>query len=242
MSSYVHRLIQSRNDGKLVELPSASSLVTSYGRPLPFNTQPQTPRQRTTTDDTSTTTSTPETHPNGSAEAGPSSNDIDKMSTIEAITLEYSYLLSSQLEAMRQHYESQQSDLQQCLDRLEGKMTSIDQMTSALEKAEKDKQKAEKKSTQAVELSRNLQTSLAAERAMSQGLSQRIKVLEGGKEQREKEKRELEEEKQGLEDTVRDLMFSLDAGMKIQQLGGEAGEGGDLVVNPSEGKKGKKKK
>jgi BRCA1-associated protein len=241
-ASYVHRLIQSRNDGKLVELPSASSLVTSYGRPLPLNDQPipQTPRQRTTSDNTSTTNSTPD--PNStSAEAGPSSNDMEKMSTIEAITLEYSYLLSSQLEAMRQHYESQQSDLQQRLESLETRVTDVDRMTTALQAAEKDKAKAEKKSAQAVELSRSLQTSLAAERAMAQGLSERIKALEGGKELREKEKRELEEEKQGLEETVRDLMFSLEAGMKIQQMGGEAGEGGDLVVKPTE-KKGKKKR
>jgi BRCA1-associated protein len=241
-ASYVHRLIQSRNDGKLVELPSASSLVTSYGRPLPLNDQPipQTPRQRTTSDNTSTTNSTPD--PNStSAEAGPSSNDMEKMSTIEAITLEYSYLLSSQLEAMRQHYESQQSDLQQRLESLETRVTDVDRMTTALQAAEKDKAKAEKKSAQAVELSRSLQTSLAAERAMAQGLSERIKALEGGKELREKEKKELEEEKQGLEETVRDLMFSLEAGMKIQQMGGEAGEGGDLVVKPTE-KKGKKKR
>jgi BRCA1-associated protein len=237
-------LIQSRNDGKLVELPSASSLVTSYGRPLPLNDQPlpQTPRQRTTSDNTSTADSTPTTNANGSAEAGPSSNDMEKMSTIEAITLEYSYLLSSQLEAMRQHYESQQLDLQQRVDRLEGRATEIDHMAAALQAAEKDKAKAEKKSTQAVELSRSLQSSLAAERAMAQGLSERIKALEGGKEQREKEKKELEEEKQGLEETVRDLMFSLEAGMKIQQMGGEAGEGGDLVIKPAEKNKGKKKR
>jgi BRCA1-associated protein len=167
---------------------------------------------------------------------------MEKMSTIEAITLEYSYLLSSQLEAMRQHYESQQLDLQQRVDRLEGRATEIDHMAAALQAAEKDKAKAEKKSTQAVELSRNLQSSLAAERAMAQGLSERIKALEGGKEQREKEKKELEEEKQGLEETVRDLMFSLEAGMKIQQMGGEAGEGGDLVIKPAEKNKGKKKR
>ena len=240
--SYVHRLIQSRNDGKLVELPSASSLVTSYGRPLPLNNQPtpQTPRQRDTSDNTSTTNSTPD--PNStSAEAGPSSNDMEKMSTIEAITLEYSYLLSSQLEAMRQHYESQQSDLQQRLENLEKRVTDVYRMTTALQAAEKDKAKAEKKSAQAVDLSRSLQNSLAAEKAMAQGLSERIKALEGGKELREKEKKELEQEKQGLEETVRDLMFSLEAGMKIQQMGGEAGEGGDLVIKPTE-KKGKKKR
>jgi BRCA1-associated protein len=168
-----------------------------------------------------------------SDEAGPSTNDIDKMSSIEAITLEYSYLLSSQLEAMRQHYETQQADLQQRLERLEGRTSDTDRMKTALDAAEKEKQKAERKATQAVDLSRNLQSSLAAERAMTQGLSERIKALEEIKGQREKEKRDWEEEKSGLEETLKDLMFNLEAGMKIQQLGGEGGEGGDVIVKPS---------
>jgi BRCA1-associated protein len=222
-------LIQSRNDGKLVELPSASSLVTSLGRPMPMNTRPRTPQQRNTTLPNSTQTQ----GDSASDEAGPSSNDMDKMSSIEAITLEYSYLLSSQLEAMRQHYEAQQSELQSRLDRLEGRMSETDRMKMTLEAAEKETQKAEKKAIQAVDLSRNLQSSLAAERAMSQGLSEKIKALEEGKDKREQEKRELEEEKTGLEETVRDLMFSLEAGMKIQQLGGDGGEGGDVMVKPA---------
>lgn len=79
---------------------------------------------------------------------------------------------------------------------------------------------------------------------MTQGLSDRVKMLENVKERTDKEKKELEDEKMGLEETVKDLMFSLEAGMKIQQLGGEGGEGGDLVVRanekPTKGKKGKK--
>lgn len=247
-TSYVHRLIQTRNDGKLVELPSASSLVTSFARPLPFNDQPRTPRHRLASTESALSqsqTTPPNGTPNGSSsEAGPSSNDIDKMSTIEAITLEYSYLLSSQLEAMRQHYETQQSDLQTRLSSLESQMTDVHRLSSSLESAQKEKEKAEKKAKQATELSRSLQTSLAAERAMTQGLSERVKMLENVRERTDREKRELEDEKMGLEETVKDLMFSLEAGIKIQQLGGEGGEGGDLVVRanekPTKGKKGKK--
>lgn len=248
VGSYVHRLIQTRNDGKLVELPSASSLVTSFARPLPFNDQPRTPRQRFTSTE-STLSQSHSTPPNGaqtgsSSEAGPSSNDIDKMSTIEAITLEYSYLLSSQLEAMRQHYEAQQSDLQTRLSTLETQMSDVNRLSTSLESAQKEKEKAERKAKQATELSRTLQASLGAEKAMTQGLSERVRMLEDAKGRTDKEKKELEEEKLGLEETVKDLMFSLEAGLKIQQLGGEGGEGGDLVVKandkPAKGKKNKK--
>lgn len=167
------------------------------------------------------------------------------MSTIEAITLEYSYLLSSQLEAMRQHYEAQQTDLQTRLTALEAQTADVLRTNGQLDAAQREKEKADRKARQAVELSRNLQTSLSAERAMTQGLSERIKVLEEDKGKRDAERRELEQEKNGLEETVRDLMFSLDASTKIQQLGGEGGEGGDLVVKGRDkptpkGKKGKK--
>lgn len=74
--SYVHRLIQNRSDGKLVELPAASSLTTRGG------------------DDSD----------DG---PGPSSNDEKKISKIEDITLEYSYLLTSQLEQQRKYFEGE---------------------------------------------------------------------------------------------------------------------------------------
>lgn len=81
--SYVHRLIQNRSDGKLVELPSAASFVSSrinhhlsalslVDKHLGF---------------------------------GPSVSDEKKISKLEDMTLEYSYLLSTQLEQQKQHYE-----------------------------------------------------------------------------------------------------------------------------------------
>lgn len=107
-------------------------------------------------------------------------------------------------------------------------------IATTLELAEREKEKAERKAKQATEVSRSLQSSLASERAMSQGLSERIKVLEEDRGQKDQERRELELEKVGLEDTVKDLMFSLEAGMKIQEMGGEGGEGGDLMIQPNQ--------
>ena len=115
---------------------------------------------------------------------GPSSNDIDKISTIEAITLEYSYLLSSQLEAMRQHYEAtssstvaQLSHLQGVEDRAAETESARVQADTKREEAETKASRAEKKAEKAAELSRSLQASLSAERAMTNGLSDRIKAM-----------------------------------------------------------------
>lgn len=228
ITSYVHRLIQTRTDGKLVELPSASSLVTplSHSRPMPFTTsRPTTPS------------------PPSVDQAGPSSNDVDKMSTIEAITLEYSYLLSSQLEAMRQHYESLIPP--PTISPSPTELSTLKSQAEALAAAESAREKAEKKAQKAATLARDLARNLEAEKAMSEGLAERVKRLSEEMMETKKKREEKEDEVKGLEETVRDLMFSLEAGMKIQEAGGvDAGEGGDLVVlsSASNGGKGKKKK
>ena len=260
----MHRLIQTRTDGKLVELPSASSLVTSsMSRPLLLsnNTTPQRPSYASTSPSpaaagsasasASTTTTTPvRNDTNGhtpshshshSTDAGPSNDDVEKMSTIEAITLEYSYLLSSQLEAMRQHYESQSFERSSRLDELQAIQTRVKAAEAAKAEAEAARIKAERKAEKASELTRSLQASLSAERAMSEGLSVRVGKLKEQVDSAEKAKKDREEEVKGLEETVRDLMFTLDAGMKIQEAGGEGGAGGDLGV-AVKAEKGKKKR
>lgn len=240
----MHRLIQTKNDGKLVELPSASSLVTpSVPRVMPLGNS-QRPTSSTSAarsmDICSTSEHQAQAHIQG--HAGPSSNDIDKISTIESITLEYSYLLSSQLESMRQHYEKSQSTLETRLEELERRGRETEEKLKGLEKAEKEREKVERKMEKALELSKGLQSALGAERAMSQGLSDRVKVLERERDEAVKGKKDKEAECETLEETVRDLMFSLEAGMKIKELGGDSGEGGDLMVVPGkESNRGKKK-
>ncbi|WVR09682.1 hypothetical protein IAU60_006757 [Kwoniella sp. DSM 27419] len=232
--NYVHRLIQTRNDGKLVELPSASSLVTPSMLPMGASAAQL---QGQTEPPVNSRPSIGGGGGGGNADAGPSSNDVEKMSTIESITLEYSYLLSSQLESMRQHYESQQSALLDRLSALERGTRDTEARLNELEGADRAREKAEKKADKCVEVSRSLQASLQAEKAITEGLSTRIKSLESKNSLMEGRLKDKEDECKGLEETVRDLMFSLEAGMKVQELGGEGGEGGDLVVVPGKTKK-----
>lgn len=165
------------------------------------------------------------------------------MSTIEAITLEYSYLLSSQLEAMRQHYESQAISHAPAAADLDTLRIQAESAAAALREAEAAREKAEKKASKAATLARDLARNLEAEKAMSEGLAQRVKRLSEEVEVEGKLRGQKEEEVKGLEETVRDLMFSLEAGLKIQEAGGaDAGEGGDLVVLPGSAKGKKKKK
>lgn len=245
--NYVHRLIQTRTDGKLVELPSASSLVASTPtRTLPLNR----PIENYRADSPSPSPGTHERTDSGTNNhAGPSSNDVEKMSTIEAITLEYSYLLSSQLEAMRQHYESEAAAQRAHIAKLESDNERVRAAESAVAAAEKARveadqarQKAEARALKAVELTRSLQTSLGSEKAMSEGLTARISKLRADVEATRTAHDEKAAEVRELQDTVRDLMFSLEAGLKIQEGGGDAGEGGDLAVVGGSSKKKNKKK
>jgi BRCA1-associated protein len=249
--SYVHRLIQTRNDGKLVELPSLSSLITSptSSRPLTLArlTQPPSlsaastrPAEPERAHSSSSSSALPHRDEQPSSpDAGPSLKDMDKMSTIEDITLEYSYLLSSQLETMREHYESLAHSQSLRLATLEHQSSEVEQAIKARERAERQAEKAS-------EAARVLQVDLEAEKAMTKGLSERIRKVESELQGAEREKRERAREVSELEETVGDLMFSLEAGRKIQEAGGaDAGQGGDLVVvqgKANDKAKGKKKK
>lgn len=264
--NYVHRLIQTKNDGKLVELPSAASLVTSQAAHLPRSSASTLDRlsgspsaaaaaavgARNRTATRRGTTPTPPSSNRtslSSADApGPSHDDVEKISTIESITLEYSYLLSSQLEAMRQHYESLSLSTASRLSELEAAQAAglarQAEHTQAAQAALARADKAERRAERAADVARALQASLASERSMAEGLQARIRRLGDELDRTREDKRAADEERRELQGTVRDLMFTLEAGARIQEGGGgvEEGVGGDLVVlNGSKGKKKGKK-
>lgn len=170
------------------------------------------------------------------------------MSTIEAITLEYSYLLSSQLEAMRQHYDGMLSNTHASSSALSNEIETLSSRLTAAEtqakQAEAEKEKAVKRAEKATDVSRELHRSLQVEKSLNEGLSLKIKSLGEKMVQVQTDKEEMERRVGGLEETVRDLMFALEAGATIKQAGGEdSGVGGDLVVKQSaqgKGRRGKK--
>lgn len=246
--SYVHRLIQTRTDGKLVELPSASSLITAshshIPRALPFGEPSRTHAQAPSHTPRGSLDST---GPEWGGAAGPSNNDVEKMSTIEAITLEYSYLLSSQLEAMRQHYDGMLSSTHASSSALTVEIEDLGRRLESAETsarvAQAEKDKAVKRADKAGELSRELHRSLQVEKALNEGLSEKVKSLSDRVDKEQRGRVDMEYRVAGLEETVRDLMFALEAGAKIKQAGGEDdGVGGDLMVRQAGGKSKKGKK
>ena len=216
---YVHRLIQNKADGKLVELPSAS--------------------MRSIDD---------------SGVGGPSASDSLTAEKIEAIGIEYSYLLTSQLDSQRSFYEEQTVALQAEVASLKDAVTQIRQEVESSRTAAiaeetrrrreederfsemlRDKQRVEKKSERFAEVARSLEKELREERAVSNGLLKNLEAVQKRAEEGETERAELVQRAKDLEDQVRDVMFFLEARTKIEAGEGEMAEvaGGDIAVPTS---------
>ncbi|TFK89171.1 zf-UBP-domain-containing protein [Polyporus arcularius HHB13444] len=227
---YVHRLIQNKADGKLVELPSAAAAVGTRSE---------------------------------GAGGGPTAADALTAEKIEAIGIEYSYLLTSQLDSQRTFYEEQTAELRSQVDAMrklvEQLSTEVElgrtraredaaqratQDDARIAELEREKARAEKRAEKASELARSLAKELREERAVSEGL---MKNLAAAKEQAEAASRESAEMKgkvQELQDQVRDVMFFLEAKSKIENGDGVAAEaaGGTLEVQANESKTASRRK
>ncbi|GAK68045.1 zf-UBP-domain-containing protein [Moesziomyces antarcticus] len=263
---YVHRLIQNKADGKLVELPSASSATATPER---SRTLPASASYASAMSTSGTKYSGPpanfargsgtrsDAHDNDEAvhddddegrratdapRAGSSRSADDKL---EAIGMEYSYLLTSQLESQRHFYEDKLDQFQAQLTAMTGELASLstksrridelEQRTAELERTNdalrKDKDKSERKADKAVELARTLERDLHSERSISKGLMERL-------ERTKESEAALQAQVTDLQEQVGDLMFFVQAREKIDQEGGEA-QGGDVEMRPKSTRKGK---
>ncbi|TKY89643.1 hypothetical protein EX895_001428 [Sporisorium graminicola] len=267
---YVHRLIQNKADGKLVELPSASSATATpeRSRTLPASASYASAMSTSGTKHSGPPTMSSredegrrqqyahehkqapsEAHEGSAARGVGSSRSADEK--LEAIGMEYSYLLTSQLESQRHFYEDKLDQFQAQLTSLTGELSTlthkakqIDELstrTTELERTnellKRDKEKSDKKAERAVELARTLERDLHSERSMNKGLMER---LERTKESEEALKAQVTD----LQEQVNDLMFFVQARDKLDQEGGEA-QGGDVELRAkptSAARKGKGRK
>jgi len=229
---YVHRLIQNKADGKLVELPSAASSVGGSNA--------------------------------NAGGLGPGPSDALTAEKIEAIGIEYSYLLTSQLDSQRMFYEEQSAELKMQVGELK---TVVERLSKEVENErsntreeterrkqeeeervaalERDKARAEKRADKATDLARRLEKELKEERAVSEGLLKNLEKMKQRVEQADKEKEDFGSRIGELEDQLRDVMFFLEARTKIEQSGGIEAEaaGGSIELPISSSRTpGKKKK
>lgn len=215
---YVHRLIQNKADGKLVELPSALSV--SHDPNSPNNGGDYVPREK-----------------------------------LDNISMEYTYLLTSQLDSQRLYFEgkvaqaadkaseaahaaenavAESRELMKELKELRLKYNEVTRELLPL--AERGKERAERKAEKFGEMARRMEKEWKEEKGVNSGLMERIEYLTKESEERKKENEDLKEQ-------IRDLMFFLEAREKMENQGEEIVEGtvtvGDAPPPPRNRKKGK---
>ncbi|KAF8425969.1 RING-10 protein [Tirmania nivea] len=210
---YVHRLIQNKSDGKLVELPSALS----------------------------------STHNTNTA-----SDDYVPREKLDKIGLEYTYLLTSQLDSQRTYFEEK---FTQAADKAASALKDAERWSATTAKVQaeletvkaqcetlanetvpqltKDKDRAERKAEKLGEMARRLEKEWKEEKSMNSSLLAKVEYLAKQSEERKKETEELREQ-------LRDLMFFLEAREKLKEEGEEVQEA-TVTVAEAPGKKDKKK-
>lgn len=172
---------------------------------------------------------------------------------LEAISLEYQYLLLSQLESQRAYYEEQVRRLQTDLDevRSSAQVTASAKSTRLISDLENAKahleheltlssdryEKLNMKCTRATNLATQLHRDVEAERSVSRGLMARVDTLMSSQEERQREMEEMRKELKSTQEQVGDLMFALSVRDKMEAEGGVGQElkGGDVVLGPGTG-------
>ncbi len=216
----MHRLIQNKADGKLVELPSASASMGAS------------PRE---------------------GGLGPSAADALSAEKIEAIGIEYSYLLTSQLDSQREYYEERISEVTSQVNQLKPMLESIQKQMEderrrwqeeqdvrkreeeeRMEAVLREKQKADGKADKMAALARRLEKELREERTVSEGLLKNLSAMKEKVAQANAEREGYGQKIKELEDQVRDVMFFLEARTKIENGDGTVAEaaGGSIALPP----------
>ncbi|KAL8850794.1 MAG: hypothetical protein Q9221_004292 [Calogaya cf. arnoldii] len=222
--AYVHRIVQDKADGKLMELPA--SAVDAHDR----------------------------THDGDAWDQ----EDYVPREKLDNIGLEYTHLLSSQLESQRTYFAEA---LERAADKASqaAKAAEIAQATASatqeqlaalhishetlakevMPALERDKERASARASKFEAMARKLEKEWREEKAVSSSLMERIGWLEGQVQTLTTEKTELQEQN-------RDLSFFISSGEKLKQLKGvdeeEVREGSTTVADPPATGKGKKKK
>lgn len=211
--AYVHRIIQNKTDGKLLELPAAD-----YSALDPPDWGDAVPREK-----------------------------------LENMSIEYTHLLTSQLESQRAYFEevveravdkaSQASaaaavaevNASSAASSLEELQSKYDVMTlETIPSLDHDRARAEKRAEKFEALARSFEKNYQAEKSMNQNMMQRLDLLA-------KEVEGLKASNADLAEQNRDLTFFISGSQRLQGQGEEIEQGTVSVPDPPENSKKKRK-
>lgn len=229
---WVHRLIQTKGDGKLVEHPSNHDSLT-----------------------------------NGNRHEIPDDMELIPRNKLENMGMEYTHMLTSQLESQRIYFEEQ---VAKTVDKAARSAKAAEDSAAAAQNAvaqlkemtlehrkmrseiipalERDRDRMAAKAEKSNELARSMTKAFQEEKQVGKGLMERIKHLDVALERVKKEVVELKEENMDLKEQNRDLSFFISSQDKLknvdEELAEEIRDGTISVPEAPEPKigKGKKKK
>ncbi|KAH8668062.1 BRCA1-associated protein 2-domain-containing protein [Tricladium varicosporioides] len=189
--------------------------------------------------------------------------DMVPREKLESIGMEYTHLLTSQLESQRVYFEelvgkavakasaasqtaqNATSKADEALSKLatlelENKMLKNETIPGL----EKDLAREKKKAERSAEVARGFGKSLMEEKKVSEGLMERIEHVNKGMMEISVQLTKVKEENEDLKEQNRDLLFSITAGEKLKGMEGEEGgleagelEGGSVSLPPEKEKK-----
>ncbi|KAI9714358.1 MAG: hypothetical protein M1820_000319 [Bogoriella megaspora] len=224
---YVHRLIQNKTDGKLVELPAAMSSMN-------VSTNPNSAYTALGVDSISR-----EKFENMSTEyTYLLTSQLDSQRTYFEEQLERAVDKASKASASA---EKATKDAESATRQLNNMQKSFEESQATIFEMSKQLEKVEKRATRFEKMSRDMGTQLKEEKTINESLMTRIKFLDTKVEELDKTNKDLEEQN-------RDMGFFISGQAKLKELeeGGEEGVAeGDVslpeVKKPGQGKKKKGK-
>ncbi|GKZ85420.1 hypothetical protein AnigIFM56816_011191 [Aspergillus niger] len=207
--AYVHRIIQSKTDGKLVELPAADN----------------------------------------SALDPPDWTDAVPREKLENMSVEYTHLLTSQLESQRAYFEevveravdkasqasaaasSAQDAVEKATASLKSLQAQYDTLTSEIIPGlERDKARAEKRAEKFETMTRKMEKEWREEKTMNENLIERVELLKS-------EVESLKLANADLTEQNRDLTFFISGSARLQNQGDDVVQGTVSVPEPEKPKK-----
>lgn len=234
---WVHRLIQTKGDGKIAEQHSQSRMSFGNGT----GSRPQMLGQI------------------------PDDMELIPRNKLENMGMEYTHMLTSQLESQRIYFEEQVAKTvdkaarsakaaEEAAEKAQSAIAELKEMSiehrkmrdEIIPSLERDRDRMATKAVKSNELARSMTKSFQEEKQVSRGLMDRIKHLEDALERVRKEVVVLKEENIDLKEQNRDLGFFISSQDKLKsvdsELAEEIREGTVSVPEAPESKIGKSKK
>ncbi|KIV99373.1 uncharacterized protein PV09_08918 [Verruconis gallopava] len=223
---YVHRLIQNKADGKMVDLPEA------YGKRIDGGMSAlgadMVPREKM--------------EAMGNEYAYLLQSQLENQRSYFEDQLERALEKASKAAAAADKATAALDDMMNAFQQLQSQYSEAQ---SSIKSLERDLERATKKAEKMDQLAKKLAKDWKEEKTVNEGLLERLKVLDAKIQAHDSEKQKLEAEKRELEEQNRDLSFFISGANKLQELK-EQGEDidGQIEVGSSVGKgkrKGKKR-